>query len=193
MKGSDYMTLPRGFRVFLLSILCFFINLPIGIDLPGWCEITSCSLNDGTVVCDTLPEGYTFDFTIQCRQGRRAAIFDGSRSYLDLKVFDSDESKAKYPDDVINYQFDETDLENGYDPKDYYHEHILYEDVFPALDVTVTYEIVGDPILIRSGDEYTYSVHVVLPSRTPAGTYSVVYKVDYNFNEFIYQNVLVIP
>ena len=179
-------------RIFL-SILCFFINLPLGIDLPGWCAITSCTLNDGTVVGEMLPEGYAFDFAIHCQQGRRAAIFDGSRTYLRLKVYDSDESKANYPDDVLNYQFDETDLECGYDPKDYYREHILFENVFPALDATVTYEIVDDPILIRKGDEYSYSVHVVLPSGTPAGIYSVVYQIDYNYNEFVYRDVLVIP
>ena len=188
------MTLPRSIRVFLLSILCFFLNLPIGIDVPGRCEVTSCTLDNGAVVCEQSQEGYTFDFTIQCRQLRRPVMLDESRPYhLRLKVFDFDEEKAQWPDDVINYHFDESELEEGFDPKDYYRENILYYDVFPALESTYKFEFVDDPILVREGDEYAYSVHVVLPADTPAGTYSVTFEVNQRFGEFIYRDILMVP
>ncbi|MBQ6066705.1 MAG: hypothetical protein IJK89_07765 [Clostridia bacterium] len=119
---------------------------------------------------------------------------DECRSYhLGVKVFDYDEEKAQWPDDVINYQFDEEDLENGYDPKDYYRENVLFYDVFPAVESSFTFEFVDDPILVREGDEYAYGVHVTLPSDTPAGTYSVTFEIAYRFGEFIYKDILIVP
>lgn len=188
------MTLPRSVRVFFLTVLCFFLNLPIGIDVPGRCEVEACTFDNGAVVCEQSQEGYTFDFTIQCTQIRRNVMLDKPRSYdFSLKVFDFDEEKAQWPDDVVNYQFDEEELESGYDPRDYYRENVLWYDVFPSLKAAYTFEYVDDPLLVREGGEYTYSVHVTLPSDTPSGTYSVAFEVARRFGDIIYKDVLIVP
>lgn len=185
------MQLPRPLRVVLLTILCFFLNLPIGIDVPSRTEVLSTSLDRGPVVCEKTAEGYTASFTVQCRQARRSVIANEGSPYLKLKVFIMDEALARYPDDVLNYQFDELDPDD-YDPKDYYRENVLYYDVFPEVKSDFTYEIPGDPILIREGDDFSYNVRVTLPGSSPAGVYSLTFQTEYRFYEIVYKDILIV-
>ena len=186
------MQLPRSIRVVLLTVLCFILNIPYGIDVPYNTEVQSTSLDGGAVVCTRAPEGYTTEFTIQCRQTCRPFIIRNGSPFIKLKVFIMDEDQARFPDDVLNYVPDGSDWDADYDPKDYYREHILYEDVFPSLDADYTYEILDDPILVRDGDEFVYRVCVTLPGNTPAGVYSLVFQTEYCFTEFIYKDVLIV-
>ena len=102
----------------------------------------------------------------------------------------TDESLANYPEDVLNYEFDEDD--GDYDPKDFYREHLIWYDVFPSMNATYTYEIENDPYLIREGDEFVLGVHVTLPQGTPSGTYTVAISFNYG-EEQIFTNALIVP
>ncbi len=184
------MTIREIFRVIWLSILFVILQIRVGPDVPNHSEMLNCSLNNGPVACVQTAEGYTADFTASYEQIRRPILAGKQRYDFDLKVANTDESLAKYPDDVLNYEFDEDD--EDYDPKDYYRENLLWYDVFPSMNASYTMEIEGDPYLIKEGDQYVLHVHITLPKNTPSGTYTVSFSWEYE-REHVYNNVLIVP
>ena len=184
------MNIREIFRVIWLTLLFALLQIKVGPDVPNYTEMLSCTLDNGAVACVQTAEGYKADFSVRYRQGKRPILSGKQRYNFDLKVANTDESLARYPEDVLNYEFG--DDEDDYDPKDYYREHLIWYDVFPSMNASFTYEIENDPYLIREGDEFVLNVHITLPQGTPSGAYTVSISFNYG-QEQIFRNVLIVP
>ena len=184
------MNIRELFRVVWLTLLFVILNIRVGPDVPSYSKMLSCTLDNGTVACVQTAEGYQADFSAKYVQGKRPILSGKQRYDFNLKVVNTDESLADYPDDVLNYEFGGDD--EDYDPKDYYRENLLWYDVFPSMNASYSMEIENDPYLIREGDEFVLNVHITLPQGTPSGTYTVAMSFNHG-QEQIFRNVLIVP
>ena len=166
------------FRILWLTFLCAILNLPYGIDAPSRSELLSCSLDNGAIVCEQTEDGYAGSFTIRYKETFRPITLQGEdydHTYYQMKIFKVDED-----DDV---DFDDVNF------------HPLNDDDYPGLKIDYLYDVEGNPILIRMGDEFTLNVHFTLSPKAKPGTYHLVFDFynDDAWNGRIYKDAVIIP
>ena len=172
------INISRYLRVFWLSFLCFILNIPYGPDAPSRSELLSCSLDNAPIICEIVDGEPTGSFTLHYKEAYRPITLQGNdldHNYFWMKIFKVDED-----DDV---DFDDINF------------HPLYDDDYPGLKIDYYFEVEGDPILIREGDEFTVIVHFTLSPKAKPGTYHLVFDFynDGAYDPRIYKDAVIIP
>ena len=172
------MAFLTSFRIVILTLICFFMNIPYGIDAPDSSTFLGSSLDNGAVVCEQSDEGYTATFSVSYRQEYRNFVANGD--YYEVKVF------VMQPDDVITPHSDPGAFLT-------HREYIDDEEGHPALkNVKYTCSVEGGSLLIKDGSEFTLNVTVTLPPDTPAGAYSITAALNHYW-ETVFRDVLIVP
>ena len=162
-------------KAFFLTIVYFFIVLPYGIDAPTAARVRDCSLENGPVVCEETAQGYEAEFHVLLQQTYRPVLTKNGLPFVEVKAF--------VPDD-------ESEMESEHENLKYF-QVIRRDEEYPPIQSGWTYELMGDPVLIRVGDEYTLTIRVTLPKGTAPGAYSLAMAASYA-QECVYMDALIV-